>query len=113
MSNESPLVLFEQLSEKSWLKIVTFLLGFFLGWLGTHYVVALFYPITGPICIFGLHFHHLYIGLIILVSGLVGYFLTEYKLWFWFILAFGIGMVLDDVLDHWILLLDPFEFWCS
>jgi hypothetical protein len=94
------------------LKLFLFLTAFLLGWLGTHYVVAIFYPITGPICLWGVHFHHLYIGLILLSIGLLGYFFTNYKLFFLFTLAFGCGMALDDTLDHFILIIDLFQVWC-
>lgn len=108
-------VLFEKIPDRTLVRIFVMLTGFFLGWLGTHYIVAIFYPITGPICIGGLHFHHLYIGFIILSIGLILYYLKpliKYRLFLLFIIAFGIGMVFDDLMDHFILQIDKWDFWC-
>ncbi|MFW9878874.1 MAG: hypothetical protein ACFFG0_37820 [Candidatus Thorarchaeota archaeon] len=112
MESRSLTILIEKPKNNFPLQILIIFLGFTLGWLGTHYVVSLFYPLTGPICIFDLHFHHLYIGLIILGVSVLGYFLTDYRPIFLFIIAFSIGMLFDDLLDHFIIQIDPFEIWC-
>jgi hypothetical protein len=88
--------------------------GLLIGLFGTHYIVALFYPITGPICIYGVHIHHLYLGLILFGVMLLGYFLLppRYRFILLFFLALGLGMALDDILTHFVFVWDVFQWWC-
>jgi hypothetical protein len=92
------------------------LFGFLIGLFGTYFFVDKFYSIMGCIDFFGIHFHHLYVGFIIFaISGI--FYLKHpsktdiiHKLWN-FMIHFGLGMMFDDILSHFILRVDEFEFF--
>lgn len=97
-------------------------IGFLLGLVLTHFFVAYFYPITGCWCVLGVHFHHLYLGIIgvllilplyIHQTHIVGLKSYKLRLILGFLCAFFAGMMFDDILDHFILLSDPFEWLCG
>lgn len=96
---------------------IVFIMGLLIGLFGTYYVVNHLYQFTGPVCIFGIHFHHLYLGAIIGIIFMILWLRNRKKkenvnLIFLFLFGFGMGMMIDDILDHFVFQLDPFYWLC-
>lgn len=101
--------------------LFSFLMGFLGAFLYELLLTDLF--VNGNylnLCIFGIHFHHLYIGILISI-GLFLYIIigTPHKknaMVFIIILLFlglAIGLILTDVLTHFIFVIVPFTVYCQ
>jgi hypothetical protein len=117
MKNHNLAIYFNDSSfERQVWKVFILIAGFLIGWFGTHYVVTIFYPIVGPICLWGIHLHHLYIGLIGagLILGLYSWNrLKQYRPFLLFFLALSLGIFFDDIITHFVLQTAPFEWFCE
>jgi hypothetical protein len=99
------------------------MLFFGLGMLGGWFIVddVIFVLVDKglfePICLFGVHFHHLYIGIIVTLI-MIPVTIHEFKqsrikfLIAMLILGIGFGLILSDIFSHFILVIDPFQFFC-
>lgn len=110
--------LFFSVNDKR-LKIWIFLFGCLIGWFGIFYMVRHFYVYTGCVCLFGIHIHHLYFGILIstIASILYHYCQRTKRIRFIFplifFIGFGLGLVIDDILDHFVFQYDAWEFFCG
>ena len=110
-----PSIFFLRVNDKR-IKSLFFVMGFLIGLFGTYYIVRHLYQYSGCLCLFGIHFHHLYSGIIISLFALI--YIKKKKIMphliiGYFLLGFGLGMFIDDVLDHFIFMQDAWEFFCG
>lgn len=90
--------------------------GILIGWFGSFYITRHLYQYTGCLCIFGIHFHHLYFGIILFIIFLILYLRCKKpitRLYYLFFLGFAIGIFTDDLFDHFIFKMDGWEFFCG
>lgn len=95
-----------------------FIFGLCIGLFGTYFIVHHLYCYTGCFCIFNIHIHHLYIGFIINIIFLILWRKNRnserfLNLIYIFFMGFGLGMMIDDILSHFIIRDDPFEWLCG
>jgi ABC-type enterochelin transport system permease subunit len=97
-----------------------FFAGLLIAFFGSYYAWTHYYMIFpySSLCFLGIHWHHLYTGAIMVLILLIIYkpIINKRpmaKLWLILLIGFAIGMLLEDVVSHWIVVDDPFIFYCS
>lgn len=102
------------------LSFLTFTVGI-MSSLTFEYLHNMYFDLNGvwmPLCIFGFHFHHLFTGIIITVISLIFIIKEinkEKKTGFIIALLFqgiGLGLILGDILTHFVFQREPFELFC-
>jgi hypothetical protein len=95
------------------------ILGFFIGFLGAYYIQDhyYYYFAYSTLCWAGFHWHHLYSGGIITVTFSIILLIRKPKelnllLLLWFLICLGLGIMVDDLVNHFLFRFDPFIFYC-
>lgn len=101
--------------SNSWILVPV---SFLAGWIITHVVVTLLYPSFGPLCVNGVHFHHLYVGAITMLVAVTVILVQKRASNLMFVallcvVAIGAGIMFDDLMDHFIVAWDVFSYSCS
>jgi hypothetical protein len=100
---------------KNWKIIVVFLIGLIGGWFVEDAIVISLMQagVFQPICIAGIHFHHLYLGIILAFVGAFTWILAGPR-WYLiagFIFGVGLGLFIGDAISH-VTWDAPFSFYC-
>lgn len=63
-------------------------------------------------CIAGIHIHHGYIGIILLIISSIAFIVikSKHRLWIIFFIGLGLGLGISDLITH--LVYEPFLFYC-
>lgn len=101
--------------NKQLFTLLCFIIGLLGGWFVVDYVILVLmqYNLFQPICINGVHVHHLYIGIAMTIAGGIAWRYAK-KEWIYLValvVGIGVGLILSDVISH--LTWDaPFSLWC-
>lgn len=98
-----------------YIAVIGFIFGILLSFYAAYHWY--FYLPYSSLCFNGYHWHHLYTGFIITV--IMGFWLVfnrqqkkSLNFTLLFLFYFGLGMMVDDLTDHFVFGLDPWIFYC-